>query len=122
MTTPLLGATLPQFTDDGHAFVEAAQRAESLGLDSVWLFDHMWPLTGGKTRPVIESWTALAHLAAATSRITVGTLVTRSTLRHPLLLAKMAATVGAIAPGRVIVGIGSGDEQSRNENEAFGLH
>lgn len=121
MSAPLLGATLPQFTEDGAAFVEAAQRAEALGLDSIWLFDHMWPLTGGKARPVIESWTALAYVAAATSKITVGTLVTRSSLRHPILLGKMAATVAAIAPERLIVGIGSGDEQSRDENEAFGL-
>jgi alkanesulfonate monooxygenase SsuD/methylene tetrahydromethanopterin reductase-like flavin-dependent oxidoreductase (luciferase family) len=121
MNSPLLGATLPQFTEDRGAFIEAALRAEALGLDSIWLFDHMWPLTGGKARPVIESWTALAYIAAATSRIKIGTLVTRSSLRHPSLLGKMAATVGAIAPGRLIIGIGSGDEASRDENEAFGF-
>ncbi|HEX2052087.1 MAG TPA: LLM class flavin-dependent oxidoreductase [Actinomycetota bacterium] len=117
----LLGATLPQFTNDGRAFVDAARRAEAAGLDSLWVFDHVWPLTGGKRRPILECWTALAHVAAATERALVGTLVTRSSLRHPAVLAKMAATVAAIAPGRVVVTMGSGDASSRAENESFGI-
>jgi alkanesulfonate monooxygenase SsuD/methylene tetrahydromethanopterin reductase-like flavin-dependent oxidoreductase (luciferase family) len=62
----------------------------------------------------------LAHIAEATSDIEIGTLVTRSSLRNPALLAKMAATVGAIAPGRLIVTLGSGDSMNRSENVAFG--
>lgn len=115
------GVTLPQFTGDARRLIDGAARAEDAGLDSVWVFDHLWPLSGGRQRPILEGWTALAHVAAATSRIGVGTLVSRSTLRHPAVLAKMAATVGAIAPGRVTVAIGSGDEASRPENDAFGL-
>ncbi|MBW3594847.1 MAG: LLM class flavin-dependent oxidoreductase [Actinobacteria bacterium] len=121
MTDVLLGTTLPQFTDDPDRFVEGAQRAEALGLDSVWLFDHLWPLSGGKERPIIECWTALGYLAAETSSIRIGTLVTRSSLRHPAVVAKMAATIGEIAPGRVTITIGSGDEMSRDENEAYGI-
>ena len=121
MTVPALGVTLPQFTDDPERMLSAARRAEALGLDSVWVFDHLWPLSGGTHRPVIEAWTALSWLAETTQRVRVGTLVSRSTLRHPAVLAKMAATVATIAPGRVIVGIGSGDDRSRAENEAFGL-
>jgi alkanesulfonate monooxygenase SsuD/methylene tetrahydromethanopterin reductase-like flavin-dependent oxidoreductase (luciferase family) len=115
------GVTLPQFTGDPRRLIDGAVRAERAGLDSVWVFDHLWPMSGGKERPFLESWTALGNVAAATERIQVGTLVTRSTLRHPAMLAKMVATVGAIAPGRVIVGIGSGDDKSRPENHAFGL-
>jgi alkanesulfonate monooxygenase SsuD/methylene tetrahydromethanopterin reductase-like flavin-dependent oxidoreductase (luciferase family) len=121
VSAPRFGVTLPQFTDDPQAFVAAARRAEAAGLDSVWVFDHLWPLSGGKRRPILEAWTALAWVAATTSRVGVGTLVTRSTLRHPALLAKMAATAASIAPGRLTVGVGSGDERSRSENEAFGL-
>lgn len=121
MSEVLVGTTLPQFTDDPDRFIEGARRAEALGLDSIWLFDHLWPLTGGKERPIIECWTALAWLASETSTIRIGTLVTRSSLRHPAILAKMAATVGEIAPGRVTVTIGSGDEMSRDENEAYGI-
>ena len=112
--------TLPQFSDHPDVMVAAARRAEAAGLDSVWLFDHLWPLGGSKSRPILECWTSLAWLGAATERVGIGTLVTRSTLRHPAVLAKMAATVAAIGPGRLTVGVGSGDEGSRAENEAFG--
>jgi alkanesulfonate monooxygenase SsuD/methylene tetrahydromethanopterin reductase-like flavin-dependent oxidoreductase (luciferase family) len=117
----LLGATLPQFTEDPGPFVEGAQRAEDSGLDSVWVFDHIWPLTGGRRRSILEAWTALAYVAAETKRIHIGTLVTRSSLRHPALLAKMIATVAEIAPGRLTVAIGSGDEANRAENESYGI-
>ncbi len=121
MSDVLVGATLPQFTDDPERFVDGVRRAEEVGLDSIWLFDHLWPLSGKKERPFIECWTALAWIAAATERIRIGTLVTRSSLRHPALLGKMAATVAAIAPGRVTIAVGSGDDASRAENEAFGI-
>lgn len=112
---------MPQFTDDPSRIITAARRAEELGLDSIWVFDHLWPLSGGEERPILEAWTTLAHLAVATETITIGTLVSRSSLRHPAVLAKMAATVADVAPGRLIVGIGSGDHMSRAENESFGL-
>jgi alkanesulfonate monooxygenase SsuD/methylene tetrahydromethanopterin reductase-like flavin-dependent oxidoreductase (luciferase family) len=121
MTDVLVGSTLPQFTDDRDRFIEGVKRAAASGLDSIWVFDHMWPLTGKKARPVLECWTTLAWIAAATENIKIGTLVTRSSLRHPAILAKMAATVAAIAPGRLIVAVGSGDDMSRDENESFGI-
>lgn len=117
----LLGATLPQFTDDRTRFVEGVRRAEDAGLDSIWVFDHLWPLSGSKKRPILEGWTALAWAAEASDDIHVGTLVTRSSLRNPRLLAHMASTVADIAGDRLIVGIGSGDDKSRAENEAFGI-
>ena len=117
----LLGATLPQFTDDRTRFVEGVRRAEDAGLDSIWVFDHLWPLSGSKERPILEGWTALAWAAEASNDIHVGTLVTRSSLRNPRLLAHMARTVADIAGDRLIVGIGSGDAKSRAENEAFGI-
>jgi alkanesulfonate monooxygenase SsuD/methylene tetrahydromethanopterin reductase-like flavin-dependent oxidoreductase (luciferase family) len=116
-----VGVTLPQFTDDRARFDAGVAMAQQAGFDSIWVFDHLWPLSGGKQRPILESWTTLAYLATSTRDVGIGTLVTRSTLRHPALLAKMAATVAEIAPGRVTVAIGSGDEASREENEAFGL-
>lgn len=121
MSAVKLGVTLPQFGADASKLLDAAQRAEEQGLDSLWAFDHLWPLSGGKERPILEGWTTLAWLASRTDRIGVGTLVTRSSLRHPVVLAKMAATVAAVAPGRLTVAVGSGDDLSRSENEAFGL-
>lgn len=117
----LLGVTLPQFTDDRGAFTDGVRRAEDAGLESVWVFDHLWPLSGSKERPILEAWTALAWAAERTEKMLVGTLVTRSSLRNPRLLAHMAATLSGIAKERLIVGVGSGDEKSRAENEAFGL-
>lgn len=116
-----LGITLPQFSGDVAQLLDAALEAEALGLDSLWAFDHLWPLSGGKERPILEGWTTLAWLASKTERIGIGTLVTRSSLRHPAVLAKMAATVACVAPGRLTVAVGSGDRLSREENEAFGL-
>ncbi len=116
-----LGVSLPQFSTDAARLEEAAVAAEDCGLDSIWLFDHLWPLSGGKERPVLECWTTLAWLAERTTAIEIGTLVTRSTLRHPGLLAKMAATVATVVPGRLTVALGSGDAASRPENDAFGI-
>ncbi len=121
MSAVRAGVTLPQFSDDPRQLLEAARRVESSGLDSLWLFDHLWPLSGGKERLILECWTTLGWLAAHTTDVQVGTLVTRSSLRNPALLAKMAATVALVAPGRLIVALGSGDELSRAENESFGL-
>jgi alkanesulfonate monooxygenase SsuD/methylene tetrahydromethanopterin reductase-like flavin-dependent oxidoreductase (luciferase family) len=116
-----VGVMLPQFTADPAVLLDGVRRAEALGLDSMWTFDHLWPLSGGKQRPIFECWSALAHIAECTRRATVGTLVTRSSLRHSALLARMAVTVAGVAPGRLIVAIGSGDARSRRENEAFGI-
>lgn len=113
------GVTLPQFTSDPDRFTAGVERAAALGFDSVWVFDHIWPLGGKPEQPILECWSALAWLASATD-IQIGTLVTRSSLRHPALLGKMAATVGEIAPGRMTIAIGSGDEMNRAENESIG--
>jgi alkanesulfonate monooxygenase SsuD/methylene tetrahydromethanopterin reductase-like flavin-dependent oxidoreductase (luciferase family) len=116
-----IGVTLPQFTDDRDRFISGVQRVEQLGFDSMWVFDHLWPLGGQRERPILECWTTLSYVAAATSQVEIGTLVTRSSLRNPAVLAKMAATVGAVSGGRLIVTVGSGDQMNRSENEAFGL-
>jgi alkanesulfonate monooxygenase SsuD/methylene tetrahydromethanopterin reductase-like flavin-dependent oxidoreductase (luciferase family) len=116
-----VGVSLPQFTSDPEVFANGAERAIAAGLDSIWVFDHLWPLSGGKERPVLEAWSGLAFIATATEDVEIGTLVTRSSLRHPAVLAKMAATAGEIAPGRTIVAIGSGDLMSKPENDAFGI-
>lgn len=113
------GVTLPQFTSDPERFAAGAERAAALGFDSVWVFDHIWPLGGKRDQPILECWSALAWLATA-SDLQIGSLVTRSSLRHPALLGKMAATLGEIAPGRFTIGIGSGDDLNRAENLSIG--
>lgn len=114
------GIILPQFDAGSAELLGAARLAEDSGLDSVWVFDTMWGVPD-RRRPVLESWTSLSAVAAATSRLTVGTLVSRITLRNRRVLLSMAATVQMVAAGRMILGLGVGDSQSVDELRAYGL-
>jgi alkanesulfonate monooxygenase SsuD/methylene tetrahydromethanopterin reductase-like flavin-dependent oxidoreductase (luciferase family) len=70
-----------------------------------WLWDHLVPLRGDVTGAALEAWTLLAALAARTSRLRLGVIVTSNRIRPPAVLAKMAATVDVIAGGRLVFGI-----------------
>ncbi len=94
------------------------QTFEALGFDSVWDCDH-FQRPSIPDAPYLEGWTSLAALAALTSRIRVGVLVTSNTFRHPTLLAKQAATLDHVSGGRLELGIGTGWYQP--EHERFGL-
>ena len=76
--------------------------------EHAWLWDHMVPLRGDIKGAALEAWTLLAALAAQTSRLRLGVIVTSNRLRSPTLLAKMAATVDQTAGGRLVLGIGAG--------------
>ncbi len=100
------GAT-PRFRD----IVEMARVAEDAGYDVVWISDHLivqFESDGDAVRGVWEGWTTLAGLAAATSSITIGVLVTCLGWRHPSIVAKMAESVDEISDGRFILGVGAG--------------
>ncbi|MEE8311118.1 MAG: LLM class F420-dependent oxidoreductase [Candidatus Binatia bacterium] len=84
------------------------QRAEVLGYDSAWNYDHFVAVMMDPLDPTLEAWTTLAALATATSRIRIGTLVTGNTYRHPAVLAKMATTLDILSGGRLEFGIGAG--------------
>jgi alkanesulfonate monooxygenase SsuD/methylene tetrahydromethanopterin reductase-like flavin-dependent oxidoreductase (luciferase family) len=91
-----------------------------------WLWDHMVPFRGDPRRATLEAWTLLAALAAQTSRLRLGVMVTSNRLRSPTLLAKMAATVDIISSGRLDFGIGAGgsrtvDNLAVAEFEAYGV-
>jgi alkanesulfonate monooxygenase SsuD/methylene tetrahydromethanopterin reductase-like flavin-dependent oxidoreductase (luciferase family) len=96
-----------------------ARLAEDVGVDSVWLGDHLlYDLPIGPRGPW-EAWTSLAAIAAVTNRVGLGPLVASTSFHQPTMLAKQAATVDAISQGRLIVGLGAG--WNRREYEAFGF-
>ncbi len=83
-----------------------------------WVFDHFYP-PRGPIRPMWESWTVLAALAAITERLRLGVMVSSNTFRHPALLAHMAASVDQVSNGRLEVGLGAGWHEA--EHAAFGI-
>jgi len=84
-----------------------------------WVFDHFTPLIGDITGPCLEGWTLISALAALTSRVRVGVMVTGNTYRHPAVLANMAATVDIISHGRLDFGIGAGWNEA--EHTMYGI-
>jgi alkanesulfonate monooxygenase SsuD/methylene tetrahydromethanopterin reductase-like flavin-dependent oxidoreductase (luciferase family) len=92
--------------------------AESIGLDSLWVFDHLLFRVDGVTSGIHECWTILSAIAEATARVQLGTIVMCTSFRNPALLAKMAATLDHVSDGRLILGVGCGWHDP--EYEAFG--
>jgi len=107
-----------QYTD-WPSFLAAQQRADRLGFDSIWTWDHLYPIVGSQKGPIFEGYTAMSAVATMTERATVGLLVGANTFRNPALVAKMVTTLDHISGGRAVLGIGGAWFET--EHEAFGL-
>ncbi|MGO9972581.1 MAG: LLM class flavin-dependent oxidoreductase [Solirubrobacteraceae bacterium] len=94
-------------------------------IEHAWLFDHLMPIGGDRLGPIFEGWTLLSAIAAQTSRLRLGLLVTSNRFRPPAVLAKIATTVDVVSNGRLEFGIGAGSRTSvleaRREYDAHGL-
>ena len=101
-----LGVVLPQIRAEWDDVLQTARHAEEIGLDSVWVVDHLtWmpPQLG-----ILEGWTVLSALATATERVELGAQVFCQSFRNPALFAKMAATLDRVSGGRFRLLIGAG--------------
>jgi alkanesulfonate monooxygenase SsuD/methylene tetrahydromethanopterin reductase-like flavin-dependent oxidoreductase (luciferase family) len=96
-----------------------AEACEEHGVEALFRSDHYLSQAAPRERAATDAWTLLAALAARTTRLRLGTLVSPVTFRHPAVLAKAAATVDHISAGRVEVGMGAGWMQL--EHEKFGF-
>ena len=96
-----------------------AGACEEHGLEALFRSDHYESVMGMRDRGSLDAWATLAGLAARTSRIRLGTLVSPATFRHPSVLAKTVATVDHISGGRVELGLGAGWHEG--EHRAYGF-
>ncbi len=103
-------------------WLRLADACERLGFEGLFRSDHYFSAVGVGGRGSTDAWTMLAGLAARTSTIRLGTLVSPVTFREPALLAKVAVTVDEVSGGRVEIGMGAGWWEEEHTGHGFAFH
>jgi len=115
--------TFPGIPNEGlfDRVLQQARAAEKAGFDLVTVMDHFYQIRGigPETEPMMEAYTTLGAIAASTSRVKLGTLVTGVTYRNPAILAKQVTTLDVISKGRAILGIGAA--WNEDEHKGYGV-
>lgn len=117
-----LGANCWNQHTDWPALLAAGIRADRLGYDTLWTWDHLYPILGDYRGRTFEGWLTITAWAAHTERVRIGLMVGANPYREPTLVAKMATTLDHISAGRAILGIGAGwcEDEARDFGFPFG--
>jgi alkanesulfonate monooxygenase SsuD/methylene tetrahydromethanopterin reductase-like flavin-dependent oxidoreductase (luciferase family) len=129
------GIAVPCFGDDPAGLIELGVATEQAGFDGYFVWDHMLWSNTGEGPPILDPWVVLSVVAARTSRIKIGTIVTPVPRRRPWQLARETTTLDRLSDGRLILGVGIGapsygdfglfgdaaDERTRGEQLDEGL-
>lgn len=99
---------IPDPIEQAETMMGLARRAEAMGFDSVWLYDHFHTVPTAQLESTFECWSTMAALARETSRVQLGQMATCNGYRSPSLLAKMTSTIDVLSHGRLILGLGAG--------------
>src|SRR5947199_10129198 len=100
-------------------WLDLARTCERLGFETLFRSDHYLSVMGARTRGALDAWATVCGLAAATSTVRLGTLVSPATFRHPSVLAKMVVSADHVSGGRVELGMGTGWLEA--EHRAYGF-
>ncbi len=118
-TQPRAGNEPGQPQPSHKAMLRDAQAAERLGFDAVWVPDHFYMERPTRLETFPDCWTLLTAIGMTTERVRIGTMVVAAGFRHPALLAKMAGSLQELVDGRLVLGLGAGNQA--HEHNAFDL-
>jgi alkanesulfonate monooxygenase SsuD/methylene tetrahydromethanopterin reductase-like flavin-dependent oxidoreductase (luciferase family) len=121
-TAPKVGVLLWNQYTDWPSMRDHAARADALGYESLWTWDHLYPIQGSSNGPILEGYGVLAGWAAATERATLGLMVGANTFRNPALVVKQITMLDHLSNGRAVLGIGAAwfDEEHADFGIEFG--
>lgn len=120
MSAPIrLGANCWNQYTDWLSWLDVMRRADDAGYESLWTWDHLYPIVGSWRGPMLEAYTAISAAAAVTRRGTIGLMVGANTFRNPALVAKMMTTIDHVSGGRAVLGIGAAWFET--EHTGFGI-